>query len=90
MQIEKELTIVNRLGLHARAATQLVQLVNQYNADITLFQGKKSANANSVLGLLMLESSQGKKVRVVVSGDQAEQAMAAVELLISQGFHEQD
>lgn len=57
MTIEKTLTIVNKLGLHARAATQLVQLANQFDAKIVLVKGDKKADANSVLGLMMLELS---------------------------------
>jgi phosphocarrier protein NPr len=48
MKIEKRMTIVNKLGLHARAATQLVQLANQFEAEVTLEQGANSAPANSV------------------------------------------
>ena len=68
MTIEKTLTIVNKLGLHARAATQLVQLANQFDAKIILVKGDKQADANSVLGLMMLESHQGEQVKVVVEG----------------------
>ncbi|MEC7469635.1 MAG: HPr family phosphocarrier protein, partial [Pseudomonadota bacterium] len=50
MRIEKTLTIVNKLGLHARAATQLVLLANQFNATITVKKGENECNANSVLG----------------------------------------
>lgn len=60
MRVEKTLTIVNKLGPHARAATQLVQLANQFDAEITLKKGDKEANANSVLGLMLMESHQGE------------------------------
>ncbi|AWL12967.1 Phosphocarrier protein HPr [Saliniradius amylolyticus] len=90
MKIEKTLTIINKLGLHARAATQLAKLTNQFDATVTLYQGDKSANANSVLGLMMLESSQGKEVRVISEGEDAEAAMAAVEQLIQQRFNESE
>ena len=65
MRVEKTLTIVNKLGLHARAATQLVQLANQFDAEITLKKGDKEANANSVLGLMLMESHQGEQVDVI-------------------------
>ncbi len=90
MPIEKTLTIVNKLGLHARAATQLVQLANQFDAQITLKKGDKKADANSVLGLMMLESHQGEQVDVIVEGDDAEHAMAAVEQLIEGKFNEDE
>ncbi len=85
---EKSLLIVNKLGLHARAATQLVQLTNKFDAQITLYQGDKQASANSVLGLMMLESHQGKEVKVVSEGTDAQAALDAVEVLIATKFNE--
>ncbi|WP_137168000.1 HPr family phosphocarrier protein [Salinimonas lutimaris] len=90
MKVEKQLTIVNKLGLHARAATQLVQLANQFDATITLIQGDKRADANSVLGLMMLESHQGEQVNVISDGPDAEQAMEAIEALIVGKFNEDE
>lgn len=88
--IERTMLIVNKLGLHARAATQLVQLTNKFDANITLYQGDKQASANSVLGLMMLESHQGKEVRVISEGPDAEAAMDAVETLIVGRFNEDE
>ncbi len=88
MTVEKQLTIVNKLGLHARAATQLVQLANQFDAQITLIKEEKTAEANSVLGLMMLESHQGEQVSVVCEGPDAEAAMVAIEALIVGKFNE--
>ncbi|QJR80252.1 HPr family phosphocarrier protein [Alteromonas pelagimontana] len=88
MRIEKSLTIVNKLGLHARAATQLVQLANQFDAEVTLIKGDKEANANSVLGLMMMESHQGELVTVISNGPDAEAAMQAIEALIAGKFNE--
>ena len=90
MRLEKTLLIVNKLGLHARAATQLAKLANQFDAQVTVVQGDKSASANSVLGLMMLESSQGKEVQVISEGKDAEQALAAVEKLIVERFNEDE
>jgi phosphocarrier protein NPr len=88
--IEKTLTIVNKLGLHARAATQLVQLANQFDAKIILEKGNKQADASSVLGLMMLESHQGEQVNVIVEGEDAEDALAAIETLIEGRFNEDE
>jgi phosphocarrier protein NPr len=88
--IEKTMTIVNKLGLHARAATQLVQLANQFDAKIVLKKEDKEADANSVLGLMMLESHQGEQVTVVVDGDDAQAAMTAIEQLIAGKFNEEE
>ncbi|MDU0352834.1 HPr family phosphocarrier protein [Paraglaciecola aquimarina] len=89
-RIEKTLLIVNKLGLHARAATQLVQLSTKFDAEITLHQGDKQASANSVLGLMMLESHQGEEVKVVSEGTDAQEALDAVENLVAKYFNEEE
>lgn len=84
-----QVTIVNTLGLHARAATKLVQLCQQFSAKVTLIQDDgKSADAGSVLALLMLASSKGKTLTVTATGSDAESALAAVIELIDSGFGE--
>ena len=88
MRLQKELTIVNKLGLHARAATKLVRLANSYDCEIVIQQGEQQAPANSVLALLMLESSQGKRVTLVCDGDDAEEAMENIAQLIANKFDE--
>ncbi|MFT4938097.1 MAG: phosphocarrier protein NPr [Paraglaciecola sp.] len=90
LHLEKDLIIVNKLGLHARAATQLVKLANQFDAVVTLYKGNKNASANSVLGLMMLESHQGETVRLVSEGKDAVAALAAVERLIVDKFNEEE
>lgn len=87
-KVEREVTIVNKLGLHARAATKLAVLASEFEADITLIQGKKKASAASVLGLLMLETGQGKKIRLIAEGPDAEPAMDAICALINARFDE--
>lgn len=88
--LEKKIVIVNKLGLHARAATQLVQLANNFAATVTLQLGDKQASANSVLGLMMLEGNQGKELTVSSEGEDAAEALAAVEALIAGRFNEQE
>jgi phosphocarrier protein NPr len=89
MKCSEAVTIVNPLGLHARAATKLAQLCQQFQARIELVQEDKSADASSVLALLMLASSKGKTLQVCTEGDDAEQALSAVVDLIKNGFDEQ-
>lgn len=89
MQCRQTVTIVNQLGLHARAATKLAQLCQQFQARIELVQDGKTADASSVLALLMLASSKGKTLEVSTQGDDAEQALSAVVDLINNGFDEQ-
>lgn len=88
-QYSAQVTIVNTLGLHARAATKLVQLCQQFSAKVTLMQDDgKSADAASVLALLMLASSKGKTLTVTTTGNDAENALTAVIELINSGFGE--
>ncbi len=90
MQASKTVTIVNKLGLHARAATQLVQVANKFDAKVTLVKGEKEADANSVLGLMMLESHQGEQVEIISDGEDAEQALEAIASLIDGKFNEEE
>ncbi|GAB0111634.1 HPr family phosphocarrier protein [Pseudoalteromonas distincta] len=90
MYCEDTFLIKNKLGLHARAATVLAQLAIQFDATITLFQDDKEAAGDSVLALMLLESSQGKEVKVVCKGPDSEQALHAVGQLIAQRFNEQE
>lgn len=83
-----EFLIVNRLGLHARAAAQLVKVASQFVADITLTKDDINVNAKSIMGVLMLAAPQGSTVAVVASGDDAQEALAAVGELIHDGFGE--
>ena len=85
----KTVTIVNQLGLHARAATKLAQLCQKFDARIELQQEGRTADASSVLALLMLASSKGKNVEVVTHGNQAEAALISVVELIESGFDEE-
>ncbi|GIU07267.1 phosphate ABC transporter permease [Shewanella sp. c952] len=86
--IERQVTICNKLGLHARAATKLVVLASEFDAEITIIQGEKQASAVSVLGLLMLETGMGKSIKLVATGADAEPALEAICHLINAKFDE--
>ncbi|OBU12627.1 phosphate ABC transporter permease [Photobacterium aquimaris] len=88
MTISRELFIRNRLGLHARAAIKLVELAQSFEAVITITNGANSATADSVMGLLMLDSAQGQKIMVSAEGQDAQSALIAVANLIEAGFDE--
>lgn len=83
-----EVTIINQLGLHARPATKLAQLCQQFTSHIELRLQDRTADASSVLALLMLASGKGKSVEVIAEGDDAEAALQAVITLIASGFEE--
>ncbi|ACJ27491.1 Phosphocarrier HPr protein [Shewanella piezotolerans WP3] len=87
-KIERQVTICNKLGLHARAATKLVVLASEFDAEITIIQGEKQASAISVLGLLMLETGMGKSIKLVATGADAELALEAICHLINAKFDE--
>ncbi|RCU49847.1 MULTISPECIES: HPr family phosphocarrier protein [Corallincola] len=89
-RIEKKLLIKNKLGLHARAATKLVMLVNKFDAEVMIEHQGKSASAASVMGLLMMETCMGQEIQVVAEGDEAQQALDAVESLINDRFDENE
>jgi len=86
--IERQVTISNKLGLHARAATKLVVLASEFDAQITIIQGEKEASAASVLGLLMLETGMGKSINLLATGPDAEFALDAICRLINAKFDE--
>lgn len=88
MKVSRTLTIVNKLGLHARAAIKLVQLANSYQCEVRLQQGDQEAPADSVLALLMLESSQGKQVTLSCEGKDAQAAFDEIADLIANKFDE--
>ncbi len=87
-QLKKDITIINRLGLHARAAVQLVQISQQHQATIQLTHPPRSANADSVLEILMLEAQKGDTITVFCSGQEAEKALQTICQLIQNGFNE--
>jgi phosphocarrier protein HPr len=80
--------IINKLGMHARAATKLVQTASRYKAEIQIEKDGHSANAKSVMGVLLLCGHQGSIVQVSAQGDDAEAALAAIGELIANRFGE--
>jgi phosphocarrier protein len=80
--------VVNALGLHARAAAQLVKLANRFKSDIYLIKDGQEVNGKSIMGVLMLAATQGSEVAVRVEGDDAEPALKALRELFESGFGE--
>ena len=87
-QTSATFTIVNDLGLHARAATKLVQLASRFPCDVTVTHAGQTANAKSVMGVLLLCGSKGTRVEVRASGARADECVAAIGQLISERFGE--
>ena len=81
-------TIVNRLGLHARAATKLVQLASKFPCDVEVSREDQSANGKSVMGVLLLCGSKGTVLDVRATGDRAQECVDAIGALIADKFGE--
>jgi phosphocarrier protein len=82
--------VKNRLGLHARAATKLVQLASSFPCDIVISRSGQSANAKSVMGVLLLCGSQGSRLEIEATGVQAEEAVQRLGALIDSRFGEEE
>ena len=87
---QAEAEIVNRLGLHARAAAKLTQLANGFAADVWLSRNGRRVNAKSIMGVMMLAAGKGSRVVIEADGADAESALAAVVRLIAERFGEQE
>ena len=85
---EKELTIVNRLGLHARPAAMFVRIASRHRAEIWVSKEGEEVNGKSIMGLMMLAAGQGSKLRIRCDGPDADKAMEELEELIKAGFNE--
>lgn len=86
--IKREFVIKNRLGLHARAAAQLVKTANRFRSEILVEKEGTEVNGKSIMGILMLAAPQGSRISVTASGEDAAEAMEAVGQLIENGFGE--
>ncbi|NQZ21551.1 MAG: HPr family phosphocarrier protein [Colwellia sp.] len=89
-EYKKSLIISNKLGLHARAATKLAQLSLKFNAKVTISLEGKEADANSIMGLMLLAGGFGKSVEIITQGTDAQQALKDVCQLFSNKFNEDE
>ena len=86
--LSQEITIVNRLGLHARAAAQLVRMATEYPCDIRLEKDGQVSDAKSVMEVLMLGAPVGTSIKVSTDGEKEEEALRAIVSLFEASFHE--
>jgi phosphocarrier protein len=82
------LTIINRLGLHARAAAKFVQTAARYGCDIEVCRDGKQVNGKSIMGVMMLAAAQGAEIEIRTRGQDEEEAMDALAALIADRFGE--
>jgi phosphocarrier protein HPr len=87
-KMEKEMTIVNRLGLHARPAAMFVRIASRHRAEIWVAKEGEEVNGKSIMGLMMLAAGQGSKLRIRCDGPDADKAMEELEELVKAGFNE--
>ena len=86
--IEREATIVNPLGLHARPAAQLVKLASSFSANIEIAKDEMAVNGKSIMGVMMLAAECGSTIRLKADGADAEQALDALAQMVAGGFGE--
>ena len=89
VSVEREFDILNRLGLHARAAAQLVRLANGFASEIRVAKDGMEVNGKSIMGVLMLAAPKDAKILIRANGPDAEEAMAAIGELIAGKFGEE-
>jgi phosphocarrier protein len=85
---ERTVKIQNELGLHARAATKLVQLASKFPCDLTLTKDGHEVNGKSIMGVLMLVASKGTTITIKANGERAEEAITAIVALVDDKFGE--
>jgi len=80
--------IINKLGLHARASAKLTQVANQFKSDIWIEKNHKKVNAKSIMGLMILEASQGSDITITTEGSDEKDALNSIVALINDYFGE--
>lgn len=88
--LKREITIVNKLGLHARAAAKFVTLASGFAADIRLLRNGRQVNGKSIMGVMMLAAAKGTRLEIQASGEDAQQALDCLEELVQQRFGEDE
>ena len=88
-RFEKEITIVNRLGMHARPAAMFVRIASRFRCDIWVEKDGDEINGKSIMGLMMLAAGQGSKLRLRCEGPDAQEALRELEQLIAARFNEE-
>lgn len=86
--VQREFTIRNRQGLHARPAAMLVKLCNTFQSEIWVEKGDEQVNGKSIMGLMMLAANHGAVIKITAEGTDAESAVEQIGALIDKGFME--
>jgi phosphocarrier protein len=86
--IRANVTISNKLGLHARASAKFTKLAGTFRSEVSMSRGERSVNAKSIMGVMMLAAGLGSEVQIEVSGDDEQSAMDALLALVNDKFGE--
>ncbi|MDO6514159.1 MULTISPECIES: HPr family phosphocarrier protein [unclassified Neptuniibacter] len=87
---EKKLLIINKLGLHARAAAKLIGVTSRFSSEILLEKDGRAVDGKSIMSVMMLAASKGTTLTVKITGNDEESAMSAIEELINNRFDEDE
>ena len=90
MENSRNVEIVNKLGMHARAAAKFVKLATSFESDIDIEKDSRRVNAKSIMGVMMLAASKGSTVTIHATGNDAEKSLDALEKLINDRFDEDE
>ena len=85
---QRDIEIVNKLGLHARASAKLTQLAAKFQCDVAMSRNNRKVNAKSIMGVMMLAAGKGAKVTIEIEGPDEGDAMEAIVALIGDYFGE--
>jgi phosphocarrier protein HPr len=88
--VTREIAIVNKRGLHARASAKFVQMVERFNADVSVTRNGETVGGTSIMGLMMLSAGIGTTIMVSATGAEAEAAVAALAELVGNKFNEDE
>jgi len=87
--ISRELPIINKRGLHARASAKFVQMVERFDAEVWVTKGNETVGGNSIMGLMMLSAGPGTSIVVSAAGPEAQAALDAITELVAGKFNEE-
>jgi phosphocarrier protein len=87
--VERNVTIINKLGLHARAAAKFVTLASKFAADVRVRKESREVSGKSIMGVMMLAAANGSTITLIAEGDDAQQALDELEALIADRFGEE-
>jgi phosphocarrier protein HPr len=86
--VSRDIAIINKRGLHARASAKFVQTVERFNAEVWVTRGSETVGGTSIMGLMMLSAGPGTSITVSAKGPEADAAIAAITELCASKFHE--